>query len=84
MKIEIGKTYICRDGSQFHAQELTRGYGRTYKVQGVDEHGCVTWRSIHGRFTSVPHRLDVVREATRQNSDTPENSEIRPTGRPTQ
>jgi hypothetical protein len=71
MKIEIGKTYICRDGSLFRAEALTRGYGRTYKVQGEDERGCVTWRSIHGRFTSVPHRLDVVREAARQDSDAP-------------
>jgi hypothetical protein len=63
MKIEIGKTYICRDGSQFHAEALTRICGRTYDVQGRDERGRVTWRSIHGRFAVTPHRLDVVREA---------------------
>ena len=60
MIIEAGKTYVCRDGSLFFAQAITKNKGRTFKVQGEDEQGRITWRSLKGRFSNAPHRLDVV------------------------
>lgn len=60
--IQVGKSYICRNGSMFIAEAITN-YPGTYKVQGVDEKGRVTWRSLKGRFDSHPHALDVVRTA---------------------
>ena len=59
MKIEIGKVYVCRDGSKFVAEAET-GRNDTYAVQGEDEDGRVTWRSAKGRFCRHPHPRDVV------------------------
>lgn len=61
MQIEVGKTYVCRDGSKFLAQAITTE-GKLYRVQGEDDLGRVTWRSIKGRFERHPHKLDVVAE----------------------
>lgn len=62
MQLEVGKAYVCRDGSKFVAQAIT-AWGPLYRVQGEDEQGRVTWRSAKGRFERYPHKLDVVAEA---------------------
>ena len=54
-----GKTYITRNGDLVRIEAETN-YGRTYKMQGIDDQGRVTWRSRAGRFTSHPHHLDLV------------------------
>ena len=61
IQIETGKTYTCRDGSEFKATEKTGRKG-TYAIVGEDENGKVTWRSEKGRFDRYPHKLDVVSE----------------------
>jgi len=58
--IEIGSTYVCRDGSLFTATGFTDHDGAKYRVVGRDGKDRVTWRSAKGRFTSHPHHLDVV------------------------
>ena len=60
--IEIGKTYVCRDGSEFTARHYTDSERVCERVCGRDERDRVTWRSAKGRVTSFPHRRDVVRE----------------------
>jgi len=59
MNIEVGQTYICRSGDIFIAEAITK-QGGTYKVQGFDQFGRITWRSLKGRFDRHPHHLDVV------------------------
>jgi hypothetical protein len=61
--LEPGKTYVCRDGSLFKAQAISSQYVGTFRVQGEDEQGRITWRSLRGRFTRRPHYLDAVGES---------------------
>ena len=60
--IEIGKTYLTRDGQRVRIDAETDNRG-TYRMRGEDQEGRVTWRSHKGRFTSRPHRLDLIAEA---------------------
>jgi hypothetical protein len=63
ISLEIGKTYLTRDGSlrvTIQAETDNRG---TYRMQGEDELGRITWRSVNGRFERHAHSLDLVREA---------------------
>lgn len=60
--LEIGKIYECRNGERFRAEALTNSDGKTYRVQGEDGQGRITWRSLKGRFSRAPHPLDIVRE----------------------
>lgn len=60
--IEVGKTYLTRDGQRVRIEAETDNKG-TYKMQGEDEEGRVTWRSRRGRFASRACALDLVAEA---------------------
>ena len=60
--VEVGKAYLTRDGQRIAIEAETTRAG-TYKMQGVDSQGRVTWRSRRGAFTSHPHRLDLITEA---------------------
>jgi hypothetical protein len=62
MKIEVGKTYLTRDGQKITIQSES-GYRGTWRMQGVDEIGRLTWRSRKGRFERRPSKLDLVAEA---------------------
>ena len=62
MQIEIGKTYKTRDGQRVTIQAET-AEGGTYRFQGEDEQGRITWRSAKGRFDKRPSPLDLVVEA---------------------
>ncbi len=59
MQIEIGKTYITRNGETFTATGFTGKKG-TYAVIGRDSKDRLTWRSLKGRFDRKPHDLDVI------------------------
>ena len=63
MQIEIGKTYLTREGERITIEHITPFPQGTWVVQGIDERGRITWRSRKGRFTNYPHPLDLVREA---------------------
>ena len=63
MNIEIGKTYVTRNGElrvTIKAETANRG---TYQMRGEDNLGRITWRSSKGRFERYAHRHDLVREA---------------------
>jgi hypothetical protein len=62
IKIEVGKSYMTRDGEQITIQADTGQPGR-YRFQGEDAEGRLTWRSAKGRFGRHPHRLDLVAAA---------------------
>ncbi len=66
MKIEVGKTYLTRDGQriEIESEALDGTSSVTYRMQGIDEKGRVTWRSRRGRFDRYPSRLDLVEEVT--------------------
>jgi hypothetical protein len=61
LKIEPGKTYLTRDGQRITIEAKTK-HGRTYRMQGEDERGRITWRSTVGRFGRTPSRLDLIAE----------------------
>ena len=63
MKIEIGKKYITRDGTRTVTIEAESTYRGTFRMQGEDDLGRVTWRSPKGRFTTHLHKHDLVAEA---------------------
>jgi hypothetical protein len=62
--IQPGKTYTTRDGQRVRIEAETANRG-TYRMQGEDEQGRITWRSRKGRFERHPHRLDLVAEVAR-------------------
>jgi hypothetical protein len=74
MIIEVGKTYLTRDGQCVLIEAETTSHG-TFKMQGVYLQGGghwydpynyramgVTWRSKDGRMSGNRHRLDLVME----------------------
>ncbi len=70
MKLEAGKTYICRDGvSTITVLDIDTGYAGQWRVIGRDQLGRATWRHASGRFDRYPHALDAVRELETANVD---------------
>jgi hypothetical protein len=63
MNIEIGKTYLTRSGERITIEAETTCKDPTYRFQGMDERGRITWRSLKGRIFAHPHRLDLIKEA---------------------
>ncbi len=65
MTIEAGKTYITREGKRVRIELIydRDDFAAYWRCVGEDDQGRVTWRSLKGRFTSHPHRLDLVGEA---------------------
>jgi hypothetical protein len=63
MNIEIGKTYVTRDGELRVTIKAETDRPGTYRMRGEDDRGCITWRSQKGRFERYAHRHDLVREA---------------------
>lgn len=70
MEIQVGRTYLTRDGERVKIVAETDQPG-TYRMRGIildgigpgnANKGAFTWRSRAGRFTSHPHRLDLVSE----------------------
>lgn len=73
MILEVGKTYLTRDGQRVLIEAETTAHG-TYKMQGIYVEGAdwhdrcnkpalgVTWRSKDGRMSRTRHRLDLVME----------------------
>jgi len=59
--LEIGKTYVTRDGQRVRIEAETECRG-TFRMRGVDEYGRPTWRSRKGRFDRLASHLDLVRE----------------------
>lgn len=66
MTLEIGKTYLSRDGTLLVTvlREVDTCAPRgTYRVLGRDQMGRITFHSRKGRFERHPHRLDLIEEA---------------------
>jgi hypothetical protein len=79
MIIEVGKTYLTRDGQRVLIETETAHHGM-YTMQGVYVEGGhwhnpyhhralgVTWRRKDGRMSRARHRLDLVMEEQRKSS----------------
>ena len=63
MRIQVGKTYVTRDGHKVTIEAETPMATATYVMQGVDERGRITWRTRKGRFDRHPHPNDLVSES---------------------
>ena len=60
--LQIGKTYVTRDGSLHVLIQAETNLNGTYSMQGEDDLGRITWRTRKGQFSRYLHPLDLTAE----------------------
>jgi hypothetical protein len=64
MKIQVGKTYLTRDGTMQVKVERELSNKNKWRFQCLDDRGRVTWRNGNGAYLgALQHPHDLIEEA---------------------